>query len=528
MKKLVIALVVLVAICLIAPFGIGRLAEKRVNAQLDKLIEQAPYLKIAKREWTSGWFKSEQVVTFGIAEPWAKLMTPSVLDDAIEQQAEEGDSAAEQAEADSAAPEAPAEEAAAGETPEGETPDGETTEDEATPVVPVPRAEDLTFTVRNSVLHGPVLGLSGLGLARVESHLDLSPEVQKKIQELFGEKPALEVSTRVGFFGGVTTTFTSEGRKLMAKPGESEFEYDTFKLSVGMGRNWDSYDLDGKWPRLSVKDKDGGEFIVTDLIIDGDGKRVVGDLYDGDASFTAQEIQIKKAGSTEAVSVKDAHYIFETGVKDDFADVVLKFGTGAVTGSPELAQVGMEIKEIHYDFSLRHLHAPTLDKMSQSFRALYAAPLAEGTDAEKVVLEPLKEHAGELLKHDPVIGIDNVGVVTPDGEIVTKGVIKFVGVTTEDFSGGAPMALIGKLNADITVEAAQKVIEKFPNGATMAGGAVDAGYAKREGDKLVCHIEFKNGQLTINGKPQAIPGLGGPPPAAMEEGAMEGESVPQE
>ena len=45
MKKLVIALVVLVAICLIAPFGIGRLAEKRVNAQLDKLIEQAPYLR---------------------------------------------------------------------------------------------------------------------------------------------------------------------------------------------------------------------------------------------------------------------------------------------------------------------------------------------------------------------------------------------------------------------------------------------------------------------------------------------------
>jgi hypothetical protein len=57
---------------------------------------------------------------------------------------------------------------------------------------------------------------------------------------------------------------------------------------------------------------------------------------------------------------------------------------------------------------------------------------------------------------------------------------------------------------------------------------VDAGYAKRDGEKLVCHIEFKGGELKINGKPQAIPGLGGPPPAAMDEGAVEEEAPPQE
>jgi hypothetical protein len=122
-----------------------------------------------------------------------------------------------------------------------------------------------------------------------------------------------------------------------------------------------------------------------------------------------------------------------------------------------------------------------------------------------------------LLAHDPAFGIDRVGLVTPDGEIVAKGLIKLVGATPEDFSAPGGMGLIAKLDADITIEAAQKVLEKFPNGATMAGGMVDAGYAKREGDKLVCHITFKAGELLINGKPQAIPGLGGPPAAAMEE-----------
>jgi hypothetical protein len=58
---------------------------------------------------------------------------------------------------------------------------------------------------------------------------------------------------------------------------------------------------------------------------------------------------------------------------------------------------------------------------------------------------------------------------------------------------------------------------------------VDSGYAKRDGDKLVCHMTFKAGELLINGKPQAIPGLGGPPAngGGVEEGAG-GDMPPQE
>jgi hypothetical protein len=44
----------------VAPWGIGQLAERRVNAGLDRIVEQAPYLTIAERQWTRGWFRSEQ------------------------------------------------------------------------------------------------------------------------------------------------------------------------------------------------------------------------------------------------------------------------------------------------------------------------------------------------------------------------------------------------------------------------------------------------------------------------------------
>src|SRR5262245_30050651 len=64
MKKISVIVLVLLAVLVVAPWGIGMVAEKRVNAGLDKLTETAPYLAVVDRKWTRGWFRSEQEVTF--------------------------------------------------------------------------------------------------------------------------------------------------------------------------------------------------------------------------------------------------------------------------------------------------------------------------------------------------------------------------------------------------------------------------------------------------------------------------------
>ena len=149
--------------------------------------------------------------------------------------------------------------------------------------------------------------------------------------------------------------------------------------------------------------------------------------------------------------------------------------------------------------------------MLNEMKAAYAKPITGPGDVEALMFAPMKEQGVLLLKYDPELVFDRLGFATADGDGYLTGVIAFKGVTAEDF-GGNGMALIPKLEADLTIDVSQKMIEKLPNGATGAGAAVDAGYVKRDGDRLVCKILFKGGQLTINGKPQAIPGLGGPPP----------------
>jgi uncharacterized protein YdgA (DUF945 family) len=172
---------------------------------------------------------------------------------------------------------------------------------------------------------------------------------------------------------------------------------------------------------------------------------------------------------------------------------------------------------MHYDFAVRRLHTRTLARLMAAIKESYTKVPVAGVSAEIAALEPIKAQTFELFKHDPELIIDRLGVTTPDGEAYFKGVIRFKGVTEEDLAIGG-LGLIGKLDADVEFAGHRKVIEKFPGGATSVGELIDGGYVVREGDKLVSKIEYRRGALTINGKPQGIPGLGPPPGSPGPEG----------
>ncbi|MEO8016553.1 MAG: DUF945 family protein [Pseudomonadota bacterium] len=496
MKKIVVVVVVLVLLLVVAPWGVGRVAQQRIDNGLAKLTEQAPYLKVVENKYTTGWFKSEQVITFEAFGPWMKAMS-----DAMKKAGAPMSTDMEPHEPGAVEP--PADAAAAATDPAVDPAAVPPVEPAALPESP------MRFTVRNEILHGPVLGLSGLGIARVESHLVLAEDTRKKIAELFGPKDPLEITTRVGFFGGGTTTFKSEGRTIKPKDSKVQITWETFKLAVGYSHNADSYDMDGKWPKVEVNNLDDKSHVVmSDMTIGGEGRRVRGDLYDGNFTFGIDNLVIDGKDS-ESFEMKGLNVTEVIETKGDFTGVSAKMGTGEVKVK-ELTSMGIALKEVHYDIGVRRLHTPTLEKIFASMKAMYAKPLPVGVEVEKMVFAPFKEGGAELLKYDPEFVIDRIGIVTADGDGYIKGLVTLKGATPDDFGSGS-MGLIGKIHADITIDVSEKMIQKFPNGSTAAGAGVDSGYVKREGDRLICKILFAEGKLTVNGKPQAIPGLGGPP-----------------
>ena len=497
MKKWVIAIVVLVVLLAVAPWGVGKVAEKRLDRGLEQLVEAAPYLSVVERKYTPGWFKSEQVVTFEAFGPLMKVLSQKATEEAVAKQAESeganGDAESAQATADAEAP------ADAAEVPEvvGEL------------------QKAMRFTVRNEVLHGPVLGLAGFGIARVDSHLVLDEKVREALEKVFGSKAWFEVTTRVGFLGGGTTTIKCEGRTIKPQDANAEITWETFKLAVGFSRNLDDYDIDGKWPKVEITDhRDNTQVVMTGMTLDGEGERVRGDLYDGDFTFAVDQLTVVGA-SKDKVEIGKIQYVVKSETKGEFTGVGVKLGVGELK-SKDVSATGVEIKEAHYDVSVRRLHAETLEKVLAEIKAMYAKPLTSTFEAPEIMFAPLMERGLELLKYDPEFVIDRIGFATADGDGYIKGVVTLKGATAEDFGAGS-MRLIGKIHADITIDVSEKMIQKFPNGSTGAGAAVDAGYVKREGERLICKIVYANGELTVNGKPQAIPGLGSPSPAVDAE-----------
>ena len=516
MKKIVVLVIVLVLLLVVAPWGIGRLAEKRVNAGLDRLIVEAPYMSIVERKWTSGWFRSEQEVTFELLGPWLKAMNPATVLTEIEK-AEEAAAAERNAEftdAEAAAAQSPeqagvAEDAAQASTESGsaEAPEAEAA-DAAAAVVPPVR-----FTVRNEILHGPLLWPASFGIARVNTKVVLSDDFRKKLLEIFGTDEPVRISSRVGFFGGGSTRLSGDGQTIKLPDNAGTVSYDDYQLDIGYSKNLDDFDMKGEWPRFEGNNPATAEhFLVTGMSLVGESERVQGEVYDADYKFAIDKIVATGVDRAET-TIDGVHYVIASSVDNGFMDVGAKMGTGKLS-HPALAELQFEIDEVHNDFTLRRLHADTLDKMMAGIKAAYSKPVTTVADVEAVLFAPMKEHALELLKHDPELVFDRIGIVTPQGEGVIKGVLRFKGMGEADFATGST-AWRNKLEADFTIECAQKLIEKFPNGATGAGVMVDQGFAKREGDKLVSHIEYKNGELRVNGKGQEIPGFGGPPPDRM-------------
>jgi uncharacterized protein YdgA (DUF945 family) len=466
MKKLSIAVLVLLAVLVVAPWGIGQLAEQRVNAGLDRIVEQAPYLTIAERQWSRGWFRSEQRVTFEVVGPWMRALDP------------------------------------------------------------VAGTEPLRFTVRNEILHGPVLWPASLGIARVNTRLELDAKTRQKIVGIFGSDDPVRISTRVSFFGGGTTRLSGDGRTVKVKDGKGSLAYADYQLDISYSGDLDDIDLDGRWPKLEILPAEGGSVRVDEMTLTSRNERILRDLYDTDLRLRIDQVRVIGPDKSQTL-VEGVHYLVDTQADKDFLDVSAQFGSGKVR-SRELEEMKLDLDEVHYDFTLRRLHIGTLADLYGAFKQLYARPAATVADADAALAGPLKKYGAELLKYDPEFVIDRIGVATPDGDGYLKGVLRLKGATAADVQAGF-LALIAKLEADIHIVVAQKLIEKVPSGTTSADAAVDAGYATREGDKLVSHIEFSKGQLKVNGKAQGIPGLGGPP-AATQGMPPEGEvpSRPQE
>lgn len=480
-KKVVVGAVLLVPLYVAASWGLGRAAHARFD-QFESLanVNGTAIFKVAERTYTPGIFSSEERFTFELN----KEIFGGILD-AHDHDTDDFDAYED---------------------------DDFDLEDASDEFAAAPSSVELPrFTVLHKVQHGPLPGFRSLGLARIESTLELSEEARAVLAKVIGDEEPVRVATLIGFTGSGSSTVKSpafeyqdEGEKLSWQGFEGTFDY---------GRNIDWIECDAKAPGMKVTSASGGLIAeLGEVSFDCDLERAFDSLYSGTAAVKIASL--RHTSTEESMRIEQISYVTKVRKDGDYLDLALDFGTGNIEVE------GFAMNDLRYDLSIDHVHGPTYAAMQRAMEEAVASSIANPAAAANV-LTALGEYVPRFLEHSPQLVINRIGFSMPEGEAGLKGTVQFKDLTQDDLSMGASMALLAKLEASVDFWLTEGLLTRDWTRAAMNTDASDGpttaeklammqmqiaqleqqGYISRNGDRLESHIEFKNSALTANGQP---------------------------
>ena len=464
---------------------LGKEVEAQIASQYSNLIASQPYLKIVERDYQRGIFTSEETVTLSFFE----LSGMEKLDTSTDSTDE----------------------------------------------------NSLLMTFHSRIQHGPFPGFSTLAAATSETELVLDTEAREEVAKIMGDKRPYTQQTEIRFDGSGTATFSSPKFEsaMPDQTGEiSRISWEGIEGKMDFSPDFSAFTMHVKAPKLEISDEKGGRVHFSDVVIEGDQQQIFPDLpymYSGTTRFSIGEVSMVGIDETMApLSLNNLVYDIDLPLQGDHLDVLTKMGIDKLSVGDE------SFGPIHMDFSFKHLHARALAEINQKLMAVYSDPNLFNGGTKEITegfQSALMTHAETLLTQDPEFSLDRVSFANTDGEAKLAARVKLSGATLEMLAN--PLMLLSKLEASGDLSLSETMVVKLlqnppfpakPDQDTtsteeikekreMAVGQfqqqvamlMEQGYLEREGEIIKTTMAFKEGQLTVNGKPFNPAAMSQPP-----------------
>jgi uncharacterized protein YdgA (DUF945 family) len=391
------------------------------------------------------------------------------------------------------------------------------------PGIPGMSGKAPSVTLRSVIHHGPLPGFSSLGIARIDHSLVFDEATAKVLAKAFGDVPPLTAVTTVNLAGDGITEL--KGAPATYKSDDGSVAWQGLTGTVRFAKDMSSYSAEMTAPGVLLTGKDGGTASLDALSLKMNQTRMANtEIYLGTMNMSIGAISLVN-GARPQFDMKRVAMSSDASSKDsEYVDLVVRV-VAAEFHSPAFSGTDAE-----YAFSARHLHAQSLDKLTKAMREAQQAAIAKGAQgpatAQAAMMQALSTHGLALLQHDPVIAIDRVGFVTKEGESRITLSARLVGVSEADLQN--PLGLIAKVQADATIKVSEALMGTYaemplalkkaqggePSAEEIAQVAasrlaleqkladfVERGYVVRESGVVSSKLAFKDGQLTVNGKP---------------------------
>jgi len=478
----------------------GKQTETNLGAQYEYLLQSSPYVEIVQRDYRRGVFASDETLTL---ELFGKIIKAAANGQDIQ--------------------------------------------------APVP-AEPLRLTIRTHIQHGPLPGGSKLAAAIAESELVLPEKVGQEVEKLLGSATPLYTQRSViNFDGSGHATFSSPKFQFTTPRDPAgntgTLSWQGIEGSMDFSADMKHLLMTARAPEMNFSADDGTTIRLADLRLEGDQQSLFDDLpifFSGAQHLSLGELAITpprdKGGP---VILKQVAYDTELPVNGDYIDLVARL-------SAENLQVeDKSFGPIHLDYSFRHLHTRALAELAQAFMGLYSDPalLAEDPDALATQFMPiLNEHGSTLLNNSPEFHIDRISFANADGEANLAARVRMNALNLQDAAEN-PLMVLSKIEASGELSLQEEMILSLlrnPPAKEQLGIAElsqqemeaqgqmltaqfqqqvamlsEQGYITREGGLIKTNVEYKAGQILVNGKPF----MPMPMPMPMDEGMPMDENL---
>jgi uncharacterized protein YdgA (DUF945 family) len=375
------------------------------------------------------------------------------------------------------------------------------------PVAGAPEPQSLQVHFINHIKHGPFPGLR-FGSATIDTELVLDDTTKAAAEKIFGQQAPLQILTKLNYLGGGSVLLSSPAVTTTIDQTQSKIEWKGIKLDIGFSGDYKDLSMKLDAPGLNAHMQDGSNLVMGAIAANGTMQQVAPNsfLYLGKTTATLDQLKMSSAVPTKSFDLQKLTIESDVSSKADLIDMVAK------VGAQKLITSKMEFSDIHYDYGIRHLHQPTLIKLVD---AIYHPPQNQaGTDPTQNVIGPWKEFGPILLQNKPEFSIDRISVTTPEGEAKLSATATIGDASIDDLQSFA--LLMPKLLASATVSVPEPMMTKLMMGsvtdpdmqAKMQQGFKQQiatfeqqGYIIRKDQILSANLDWKQGQMTINGKP---------------------------
>lgn len=357
-----------------------------------------------------------------------------------------------------------------------------------------------TFTVVSNIQHGPFPGLRPPALAVVDTTLMVPPSWQKELSGVLGSKPIVQAHATVGLFGA-TSALTSPAFSLVLADGSS-LAWGGLTGTITTARNQGGWSGRLSVPRFVIQGAHG-MVQLAGLEYSGSNDQAFGSIYLGNGTLTVERLGASSSRSGKSFSVERLSVTGSSKAAgeffDDRSDITADTATFAA----------VQVKNLAYSVSFEHVDGPSFASLMQAIRAAARAAPANTAQAQAGIRNALRHYGADLLLHDPVLDIRQVGFAMPEGSFLLSGKVSVPGLSPADLQWPAAVVALrthAEITADLRVD--NGLVQKL---LTMGGANSrfsaqltsfeQQGYLTAGPSAVTTHLDYSAGRLTLNSHP---------------------------